>query len=90
MAEKCESDGQTVYQIKVQGRLDERWLDWFNGLTIAIESESENPPVTIITGAIDQAALRGVLNKVWDLNLMLISAVPIEANNSFEEVCNDD
>ena len=76
----CESGGQAVYQIRVRGRLDERWSDWFNGLTVEIVNESENPPVTIITGAIDQAALRGILNKVWDLNLSLISVVPIEAD----------
>lgn len=88
----CESDGQAVYRIKVRGALDERWLDWFDGLMVAIESDNagENLPVTTITGRIDQATLRGILNKVWDLNLALISVVPIEVNDLLEEVCDDD
>jgi hypothetical protein len=78
----CESYGQAVYRIRVRGRLDERWSDWFNDLTVETVNEGENLPVTIITGVIDQAALRGILNKVWDLNLSLISVVPIEAHGS--------
>jgi hypothetical protein len=68
------SKEQTVYQIKVQGQLDERWSDWFDGLAVTIESE--NPPVTTLTGPADQSALRGMLNRIWDLNLILISVVP--------------
>jgi len=46
-----------VYQIRVQGRLDDRWSSWFNGLEI--RSESEDPPITSLTGPIvDQACLR--------------------------------
>ena len=88
----CDSGEQVVYRIKVLGALDERWSDCFDGLTVAIESdsESENVPVTIITGAIDQATLRGILNRVWDLNLVLISVAPIEIDDLFEEVCDDD
>ena len=86
------SDEQAVYRIKVRGTLDERWSDWFDGLTVAIGSDeaSENLPVTIITGAVDQATLRGILNRVWDLNLALISVAPIEMNDLDEEVCDDD
>jgi hypothetical protein len=85
-------DEQAVYQIKVRGALDEQWSDWFDGLTVAIESdeESENLPVTIITGAVDQSTLRGILNRVWDLNLVLISVAPIEMEDLDEEVCDDD
>ena len=84
MAEKREVDERGVYQIKVQGKLDERWSDWFSGLRVVVESES--PPVTTLIGLIDQAGLRGVLNKLWDLNLDLISVVPIEADALHEEV----
>ena len=63
-----------VYQIKVQGRLDESWSSWFNSMTIAAEGDT-----TTLTGAVvDQAALRGILSRLWDLNLALISVNPIE------------
>ena len=66
-----------VYQIQVQGRLDERWSGWFNGLTIRLERE--DPPVTSLTGSIvDQASLRGILVRIWNLNLSLISLNRIE------------
>ncbi len=63
-----------VYQIKVQGRLDESWSGWFNSMAITFEGDT-----TTLTGAIvDQAALRGILSRLWDLNLALISVNPIE------------
>jgi hypothetical protein len=68
-----------VYRIKVRGRLDARWSDWFDGMAIACEIGSGGLPVTTITGAVaDQAALRGMLWKLWDLNLRLISVIPVE------------
>lgn len=88
MAEK-KADERVTYLIKVQGKLDDRWSEWFSGLTIAVASES--PPVTKLIGVIDQSALRGILNKIWDLNLALISVTPIETDEvSSEEVGNDD
>jgi hypothetical protein len=63
-----------IYQIKVQGRLDETWSGWFNSMTITFEGDT-----TTLTGAVvDQAALRGILSGLWDLNLALISVNPIE------------
>ena len=63
-----------VYQIKVQGRLDESWSGWFSSMAIALEGDT-----TTLTGAVvDQAALRGILSRLWDLNLALISVNPIE------------
>jgi len=71
--------GQVTYQIKVQGRLDENWSEWFNGVTIAFETERDGPPITTLTVAVaDQAKLRGILSKMWDLNLTVISVVQIE------------
>ena len=70
-----------VYQIKMQGKLDESWSAWFDGLTITFESGSDGSPITILTGpVVDQAALRGILFKIWDLNLALISVTPIETD----------
>ena len=76
MTEEHNADERRVYQIKLQGRLDDRWSDWFNGLMVVVEGE--NSPITTLIGPTDQAGLRGILNKIWDLNLSLISVVPIE------------
>ena len=66
-------DQPATYQIKVPGELDESWSDWMQGMTIAVESEGENPPVTTLTGTVDQAALHGVLRRLYSLGLPLIS-----------------
>jgi hypothetical protein len=67
-----------TYQIKVPGELDESWSDWVAGMTITVESEGEDPPVTILTGTVDQAALHGVLRRLYSLGLPLISVNCIE------------
>ena len=59
-----------IYRIKVKGHLDRRWTEWFGGLTITLEDNGE----TLLTGPVeDQAALHGLLRKVRDLGLPLIS-----------------
>jgi hypothetical protein len=74
-----------IYQIKVQGNVDASWSEWFEGMEIASAGASTalphaSQPVTILTGPVaDQAALRGVLCKLWDLNLTLISVRRLEA-----------
>ena len=63
-----------VYQIRVQGKLDESWADWFSGMTIQRECAEDSSYLTTLTGPVaDQATLRGILNRIWDLNLNLIS-----------------
>jgi hypothetical protein len=59
----------TIYQIRIDGQLDERWLRWFEGLVVALCSDGE----TIISGEMDQAALHGVLNRIRDLGVEIIS-----------------
>ena len=81
MVGRRKADESAVYQIKVEGTLDERWSDWFSGLAVVAGGEDKDPPVTTLTGLMDQAALRGILNKVWDLNLTLVSVVPIEGGS---------
>jgi hypothetical protein len=71
-------DRPTTYQIRVPGELDESWSDWVAGMTTTVESEGEDPPVTILTGTVDQAALHGVLRRLYSLGLPLISVNPIE------------
>jgi hypothetical protein len=63
------------YEIRLKGHLDDRWADWFEGLTITLEEDGD----TILTGpVIDQAALHGLLKKVRDLGLPLLSVSPVE------------
>lgn len=58
-----------MYQIRVKGVLDSRWTTWFEGLTITTEEDE-----TIITGSVsDQSALHGLLSKIRDLGLPLVS-----------------
>lgn len=65
-----------TYQIKLHGQLDERWSSWFNGLTVIY---NDNSQISTLRGQIsDQAKLRGVLNKIWDLNLEIISLNRLE------------
>jgi hypothetical protein len=74
------SMARLIYEIQVQGKLDQDWGVWFNGLFVDINHSSDQPPLTKLTVAVaDQAALRGVLGKLWDLNLTLISIRRIEA-----------
>ena len=66
------------YQIKVVGRLDEHWSAWFGDMAIAVERRGDGAPITTLSGEVaDQAALRGILSKLLDLNLTLISVVQI-------------
>ena len=67
-------DEAMVYQIRVKGHLGLRWRDWFGGMTITLEDNGE----TLLTGpVVDQAALHGLLRKVRDLGMPLISAVRV-------------
>jgi hypothetical protein len=68
-----------TYQIKVPGHLDESWSEWAEGMTITVESEGDGLPVTTLTGAVaDQAALQGLLRRLYSLGLPLISVNWVE------------
>ena len=72
---ESEHDPQEVYQIVVKGHLDNEWSDWFDGLTITLVDNGE----TILYGpVVDQTALHGVLIKIRDLGLPLLSLTRIE------------
>ena len=71
-------DRPATYQIKVPGHLDESWSDWADGMTITVESEGEDPPVTTLTGTVDQAALHGLLRRLYSLGLPLVSVNCVE------------
>lgn len=68
------TEGPERYQITVRGALDPDWSDWFNGFEIYTTMDASGTCITIMTGVItDQVALRGVVNKIWDLNLELVA-----------------
>lgn len=72
--ESLQFDQTATYQIKVQGRLDERWTHWFDGMSITFEQAEDGSTVTVLAGSIlDQAALYGLINRMRDLGLSLIS-----------------
>ena len=58
-----------LYEIRLRGHLDDRWADWFEGLTITLEGNGD----TLLTGPVDQATLHGLLRKVCNLGLPLLS-----------------
>ena len=62
-------DRPALYQIKVPGHLDERWTEWDKRMTLTLESDSDGRPVTTLTGVIDQAALHGLLRRLYSLGL---------------------
>ena len=64
-----------VYQIRLKGHLGRHWTDWFDGLTITLEDNGE----TLLTGpVVDQAALHGLLRKVRDLGVPLLSVTRVK------------
>lgn len=76
MSSSFASDKPSAYAIQVRGRLDERWSSWFDGMEIVFENG-----FTTLTGTVvDQAALHGVLDRIWSLNLALVSVSPIKVD----------
>ena len=63
-------DESGLYEIRIKGHLNNRWAEWFEGLTITLEDDGN----TLLTGpVVDQAALHGLLKKVRDLGMPLLS-----------------
>jgi hypothetical protein len=76
---KTDSSQPLVYQIRIKGHLGQQWRDWFEGLTITLEEGGD----TLLTGpVVDQAALHGLLKKVRDLGLTLVSVSPVKPSPS--------
>jgi len=68
-------DEPGLYEIRLKGHLGSQWTDWFEDLTITLEEDGD----TLLTGpVVDQAALHGLLKKVRDLGMPLVSVNPLE------------
>ncbi len=71
---KSDTSQPLVYQIRIKGHLGRQWTDWFGGLTITLEDNGD----TLLTGpVVDQAALHGLLRKVRDLGMPLLSVIRV-------------
>ncbi|MGO8951220.1 MAG: hypothetical protein ACLQUY_26910 [Ktedonobacterales bacterium] len=72
---ETDPDQPMVYQIRIKGHLGPHWSEWFLGLAVTLEDTGE----TLLTGPLaDQAALHGVLRKVQDLGMLLISVIRVQ------------
>jgi hypothetical protein len=67
------------YRITVEGKIDSTWSEWLGGMRLVSQKEADRVQVTTLSGVlIDQAALRSLLNRIWDLNLVLRSVQEVD------------
>ena len=72
---KTDPNQPVIYEIRIKGHLGHKWTDWFGGMTITLEDNGD----TLLTGpVVDQAALHGLLKKVRDLGIPLLSVMRIK------------
>ncbi len=72
-------DQTAIYQIRIKGHLGSQWRDWFEGMTITLEEDGE----TLLTGpVVDQAALHGLLKRVRDLGMPLLSVNRVQLSET--------
>ena len=72
-----DANQQTVYQFRIKGHLGPQWMGWFEGLTVTLEEDGN----TLLSGPmIDQSAMHGVLKKIRDLGMPLLSMNPIDSD----------
>ena len=75
--QKADPGQPMAYQIRIEGHLDQQWTEWFEGLVITLEDNGD----TLLTGpVVDQAALHGLLKKVRDLGMPLLSVDPVKSD----------
>ena len=77
--DQAQFNGIGVYEIKVKGHIDEAWSSWFEDMAITTGFDEDGNPVTTFTGLIvDQAALHGVIAKIRDIHMPLISVNQVD------------
>lgn len=81
LKQKTDPSQLTIYQIRIEGHLDDQWTSWFGGMTITLKENGD----TLLTGPVaDQAALFGLLKKIRDLGLPLISIDRVDTKSNIE------
>jgi len=75
--------GTGLYEIRIKGHLDDRWTAWFGGLTLTLE---DNGNTLLVGPVVDQAALHGLLRKVRDLGMPLISVNSFQPDHTLMQV----
>jgi hypothetical protein len=79
-----ELDAAPRYRIEVQGRIDASWSEWLDCMSIRYERDAQGSPLSVLTGRVaDQAALRGLLGKIWNMNLSVIGLHRLEADGAW-------
>jgi hypothetical protein len=78
---KLTLDQPVTYKVKIPGELGESWTDWDGKMTVTVEREGDGPPVTTLTGVVDQAALHSLLRQLYSLGLPLISVICVECGS---------
>lgn len=71
---------EMIYIIKIRGHLKQKWAEWLNGMVVKIENLTPENITAITVRIPDQSALRGILNKLWDLNLTLLSVISMDVS----------
>jgi hypothetical protein len=71
--QKLSLDRPEIYEIRVQGGLDQQWSSWYGGMTITVGRDDNGQQVTTLTSTVDQAALHGLLRRLYSLGVPLIS-----------------
>ncbi len=72
-----------IYRIEVEGHLHEKWAAWLSETIIRMDNLADNNGVTVIVVSVpDQAGLRGLLNKLWDLNLRLLAVTNLAGDEN--------
>ncbi|NCF67995.1 MAG: hypothetical protein GWP61_18670 [Chloroflexi bacterium] len=83
---KADPGEPIVYQIRIKGHLGSQWTEWFEGLSIALEENGD----MLLTGAVvDQAALHGLLRKVRDLGMPLLSVIAVQPGRTAAPVVEE-
>jgi hypothetical protein len=72
-------DQSKVFEIRIQGHLSQQWMDWFAGLTLTLEEDGN----TLLSGpVVDQSALHGILKRIRDLGLPLLSVNSMDPDHA--------
>ena len=82
---KLTLDQPVTYQIKVPGELDSSCSDWLQGIKITFERDDDNLSISTLTGRFDQAALHGILRRLYSLGIPLLSVVCLDQEDQNDE-----